>query len=123
MKYLPKLLLPGICSFLSIGRYITSLFRFCRLFHICKAFYGFCKAGDCLIYVPVLDPVTDTVVDMSFQNNLPDTVKGRLGRIDLRENILTWNILIDHPVNRLHLPDDLFQTSVKIVGIHTLSHL
>ena len=70
----------------------------------------------------VLDAIPDTVLDVAFQHHLPALVQGRLGRVDLGKDILAGNILVDHPVNGLHLPDDLFQPTVQIVGVHALSH-
>jgi hypothetical protein len=90
--------------------------------HICKPFYCFGKAGNGLVGVTVLDTVPDTVVDMSFQNNLPHFMQSGLSGIDLRQNILTGNVFIHHTVNGLNLTDDLFQSSVEIFRIHTLSH-
>jgi hypothetical protein len=35
-------------------------------------------------------------------------MNGGFGRIHLRQNIFTGHILVDHPVDRLQLSDDLF---------------
>ena len=68
------------------------------------------------------DSIPDAVPDMSFQDHLSALMQSRLCGIELREYILTGNIFIDHPVNRLYLPDDLFQPAVQVFRIHTLSH-
>ena len=60
---------------------------------------------------------------MSFQYNLSALVQGRFRRIDLRQNILTWNIFIYHTVNRLNLTKNLRQSAVQVLSIHTLSHV
>ena len=41
-----------------------------------KTFYRFCKIGDSLIRVPMLDSISYTVFDMPFQNNLSSFMKG-----------------------------------------------
>ena len=94
-----------------------------KLFHIRKTFYSFCKAGNCLFNIAVFDAVFYTMINVSFKNNLTDFVKGGFRRIDLREYVFAGNILINHTVDRLNLSDDLLQSSVKVIRIHTLSHI
>ena len=46
----------------------------CSIFvlsHIRKPLYGLGKILYCLIYIPVLNAVPDTVLDMALQNDLP----------------------------------------------------
>ena len=54
--------------------------------------------------------------------DLSGLVKSRLGGVDLGEDVLAGHIFVDHAVDGLHLADDLFQTPVQIVCVHTLSH-
>ncbi len=67
------------------------------------------EAGDGLICVYVFNAITDTVPDMSFQNHFSAAVQGGFGGIDLRQNIFTRNIFINHAVNSLYLSQNLFQ--------------
>ena len=70
--------------------------------------YSLCKAVYRLVCIAVFNSISHTMPDMTFQNHFAAAVKRRLRRIDLRQNILTGNILVHHPVDRLHLTDDLF---------------
>ena len=74
----------------------------------------FGKALDRLIRVAVLDPVADAAADMPLQHDLAAAVERRFGDIDLRQHILSGDILVHHAVDSLHLPDDLFQTAMQI---------
>ena len=65
--------------------------------------------------IPMLNAVFYTMVYMTFQNNLAHFVKSGLCRVDLGEDILTGDIFVDHPVDRLNLSDDFFQTAVKVI--------
>jgi hypothetical protein len=97
----------------------------CSIFvlsHIRKPLYGLGKILYRLIYIPVLNAVPDTVLDMALQNDLSNLMESRFGCIDLREHILTGNVLVYHAVDGLNLPDDFFQPAVQIVCVHTLSH-
>ena len=42
---------------------------------------------------------------------------------DLRQNILTGHILVNHAVDGLHLSNDFFQTAMQVLCIHALLHL
>src|SRR5699024_7110597 len=92
------------------------------LSHIGKPLHRLGKAGDGLVRVPVLDAVPDAVLDVSFQHHLAAPVQGGLGGVDLAEHVLAGNILVDHPVDGLDLADDLFQPTVQVIRVHTLSH-
>ena len=59
---------------------------------------------------------------MAFQHDLSAAVQGGLRCVDLRKNVLAGHVLVDHAVDGLHLPDDLLQPAVQIVGIHALLH-
>lgn len=92
------------------------------LLHICKALDRLGEALNGLIRVAVLDAVLDAMLDVSLEHYLAAAVERRPCRIDLRENVLAWNIFIHHPVYRLNLPDDFFEPAVQVLGIHTLFH-
>ena len=70
----------------------------------------------------MLDAVPDAVLDMPFQDHLAAAVQRGFGGVDLCQHILARHILVDHTVNRLHLPDDLFEAAVQIFRVHTLLH-
>ena len=70
-----------------------------------------------LVGIAVLDAIPDAVLDVAFQHHLPALVQGRFGRVDLGEDVLTGHILVDHPVNGLHLPNDLLQPTMQVVGM------
>ena len=78
----------------------------------------FGKALDRLIRVAVLDPVADAVADMPLQHDLAAAVECRFGNIDLRQHILSGDVLVHHAVDSL--PNDLFQTAMQIFRIHAL---
>ena len=84
------------------------------LFHIREALDRLCEALNSLIRVPVLDAVPDAVLDVAFQNHLTGLVQGRLGGIDLGQDVFAGDILVDHAVDGLNLADDLFQSAVQI---------
>ena len=81
-----------------------------------------CKLYNRLIRISVLDAVAHAVLDMALEDNLSYFMKCRFYRIDLRQYILARHVLIHHTFDRLHLTDDLFQVTVKIICIHTLFH-
>ena len=54
------------------------------------------------------------------QHHLTAAVEGRFGGVDLGENVLAGYVLGHHPVDGLHLSDDLFQPAVQVIGVHTL---
>ena len=72
------------------------------------------EIGNGLFCVSVLNPIPDTVPDMSLQHHFAAAVQGRARSVDLRENVLARNILVDHPVNGLNLTDDLFQAAMQV---------
>lgn len=80
------------------------------------------KLSMVLVRIPVLNAVPDAVLDMTLQDHLAAPVEGGLGRVDLGQNILTGDVLVNHPINGLHLSDNFLQPAVQIVGVHTLSH-
>ena len=61
-------------------------------------------------------------IKMPFENNLPDFVQCAFSCIDLHKNVFTRDILIDHPINCIDLPDNFLQSFMKIFSIHTLTH-
>ena len=72
----------------------------------------FRKLSNGFVCVTVFDPVFDAVIQMTFKHNLTNFMHCGLCRIDLDEDILAWNILIDHFIDCIQLPDDLFQPAV-----------
>ena len=54
---------------------------------------------------------------------LPQPLQGGLGGVDLGQDVLAGHVLVHHPVDGLHLPDDLFQPAVQVFGVHTLFHV
>ena len=64
----------------------------------------------------------NAMMEVTLQNDLSHSVERRFGRIDLGQHIFTGDILLHHTVNRLHLSDNFFQSSVQVFCIHTLSH-
>jgi hypothetical protein len=49
-------------------------------------------------------------------------MQGGLGGIELRKNIFTGNVFVNHPVDCLHLSDNLLEAAMQIFGIHALFH-
>lgn len=84
--------------------------------------HRFREIRDRFVGVPVFDPFPDTMVQVALQNDLPNLMQGAFGRIDLNQDILAGNILVDHFIDRLKLPDDFIQASMQVIGIHTLPH-
>ena len=94
----------------------------CFSSHIGEALHRLGKALNGLVRVPVLDAVPHAVLDMPLQHHLAAPVEGGLGRVDLGQDVLTGDVLVDHPVDGLHLSDNLLQPAVQVVRVHTLSH-
>ena len=92
------------------------------LIHIGKSLHGFCEVGDGLIWIAVLQPVFDAVHNVPLQNHLAAAMQSGFGGIDLSQNVLAGHILVDHPVDGLHLTHDFLYAPVEILGIHTLFH-
>ena len=90
--------------------------------HICKALDCLCEVLDCLLCIPMFDAVPDTVLYMTFENNLAAAMKGRLCSVDLGEQIFAGNVLVHHTVNCLYLSNNLFQSPVKILAVHAFFH-
>ena len=58
---------------------------------------------------------------LPLQHHLSHLVQCALGGVDLHQHVLTGHVLIHHLVDGAQLPDDLFQSAVEVVRIHTLS--
>ena len=93
-----------------------------RSAHIGKSFHGLRKICNVFFCLSVLYTVAHTVPDMPFQHDLSATMQRGFGGVELRGDILAGYVLIDHPVNGLHLSDDFFQSAVQIICVHTLPH-
>lgn len=93
-----------------------------RLLHVGEALDRGGKAFKRLIHIAVGDAVADAVLDVSFEHDFAAAVECGFRRVDLGEDVLAGDVLVDHPVNGLYLPDDLFQSAVQIVRVHALPH-
>jgi hypothetical protein len=67
----------------------------------------FGKVRNRLIRVAVLNPLADTVVQVAFQDDLPDLMQCALCGIDLDKDILAGDIFVHHFINSLDLAYDL----------------
>ena len=92
------------------------------LLHIGKTLDGLCEIPD-LLLVALRDRVADAVVDVPFQNDLPDFVERRFDGIDLRKDILAGDVLVDHPVDRLDLSADFCEPPMEVFRVHALFHV
>ena len=64
----------------------------------------------------------DTMADVPLQYDMPHLMQGGLGGIELSKNIFTGNVFVNHPVDCLHLSDNLLEAAMQIFGIHALFH-
>ena len=62
------------------------------------------------------------MADMPLQHDLAHLVQCGLGGIELGKHIFTGNVLVNHPVDRLHLSDDFLEAAMQIFRIHALFH-
>ena len=76
-----------------------------------------------MAWVAVCNAVTDTVLDVPLQHDLSAAVQRGFRGVDLRQNILTGHILVNHAVDGLHLSNDFFKTAMQVLCIHALLHL
>ena len=90
--------------------------------HVRKALDRLRKVLDRFVRVAVLDAVAHAVLDVPLEYHLAAAVKCGFCGVDLRKNILTRHILVDHTVDGLDLTDDLFEPAMQIVRIHALLH-
>lgn len=97
--------------------------NFSRLRKAREPIDGFCKIPDGSFDITVLDAFAHTMIQMSLKDDLADFVQGAFGRIDLNKDVLARYILVDHLVDGIALTDDLFETTMEIVGIHALAHM
>ena len=74
------------------------------------------------IRIAMLNPIANTVLNVSFQDNLTGPMQGGFCCVDLGEDVFTGHILIDHPVDGLNLAYNFFQTAVQIIRVHALPH-
>ena len=95
-------------------------FEYYLLLHIGEALDCSGKALERFVHIAVGDSVADAVLDVPFEHDLAAAVERGFRRVDLGENALAGDVLVDHPVNGLCLPDDLFQSAVQIVCVHAL---
>ena len=65
-----------------------------------------------LFRITMFDALADTVIQMSFQNQLSHLMQSGFDGIDLDQNIRTGNILIDHLIDGVELSLYLIQSSV-----------
>ena len=104
--------------------YLTDVLSFTDqiLFHIRKPFHCFSEILDGLVRITVFDPVSDTMLYVSFQYHLSCLVQCRFCCVYLRQYVFTGYIFIHHTVYGLYLTYDLLQSAMQIIRIHTLSH-
>lgn len=93
-----------------------------KLSHIGKTLYCLSKILYSLVGVAVFNSISYTMADMSLKDKLTAFVECRFCGVDLRQNILTGNVLIYHSVNRLHLTDNSAKSFVQSLVIHTVFH-
>ncbi len=62
------------------------------------------------------------MLQVSLKNNLPDLVKRTLCSIDLNQNILAWDIFVDHFLNCIQLSDHFSEAQMQFFRFHTLFH-
>ena len=86
-------------------------------------FYRLGEFGYGLICVAVFDAVADAVVQMTFEDDLPDLVERLYRGVYLDQNILAGDILIHHFIDRVYLTDYFTEPPVQIIGVHTLFHI
>ena len=84
--------------------------------------HGVRKFFDRLFGVTIFNAFLDTMLQMPFQNNLSHTMYRALYCVDLNKDFFAGHILIHHFVDRLHLTENLIETSVKIRCIHAFAH-
>ena len=82
----------------------------------------FGKFRNRFVGIAMFNPFPDTMIQVSFQNNLSNLMQCSFCRIDLNQYILARDIIVYHFINGLELPDDFIKSSVKIIRIHTLTH-
>ena len=80
--------------------------------HVGKPLNRLGEARDRLFRVSVFQSVPDTMADVPLQYDLPHLMQGGLGGIEL----------CNHPVDCLHLSDNLLEAAMQIFGIHALFH-
>ena len=90
--------------------------------HVGKPLNRLGEARDRLFRVSVFKSVPDTMADVPLQYDLPHLMQGGLGGIELSKNIFTGNVFVNHPVDCLHLSDNLLEAAMQIFGIHALFH-
>ena len=78
--------------------------------HVCKAFYSFREAGNCLFHVTMLNPVFDTVIDMPFQHDLTDLCRADLAAL-IWERPSSQGISSSSYGQWLNLSDDFFRSA------------
>ncbi len=83
---------------------------------------SFGKIGQSLLRISVLNAVTHAMFQVSLKDDLPDLVKRALCRIDLNQDIFTWNVFINHLLYRIQLTDHFPETQMQLFRFHTLFH-
>ncbi len=88
-----------------------------------KALDSLGEPGNSVFCIAMFDTVADAVADMAFQYDLANPVQGRLGSVNLGEDVLAGYILVNHAVYGLDLSYDFVETAVQVCLIHALLHL
>ena len=73
--------------------------------------------------IAVLDAFTHTVPEMPLKNHQADLMERTVGGADLGEDVLSGDILSDHLLYAVELPDDPVDADLERVGVtHAVSH-
>ena len=124
----------GFC--IPIGVYVSGVAKACQwygkictvpngrdnILNVGKALYCLGEPGNSVFCIAMFDSVADAVADMAFKNHLANPVQGRLGSVNLGEDVLAGNILVNHAVYGLDLSYDFVETAVQVCLVHALLH-
>ena len=73
------------------------------------------EIADRIFGVAVLYAAAHTVPEVSLEYYLPDLMQRVLRRVDLDEDILAGYVLVDHPLDGVHLSGDLPQPQMQVL--------
>jgi hypothetical protein len=85
------------------------------LYHAGKMLYRFSKAGYGLVGVAVYNALFNAMIQMPFKYNLPCLVYSFFNGVYLNKDVFAGNILINHLVYCLYLPQNSIQPFVQIL--------
>ncbi len=93
-----------------------------KILNVGKALDCLGEPGNSVFCIAMFDSVADAVADMAFKDDLANPVQGRLGSVNLGEDVLAGNILVNHAVYGLDLSYDFVETAVQVCLVHALLH-